>query len=365
MPDDIDDILPNISLIKELKPLPSPIEIFEGAKKTILHQDKALKKLSTLLYYHLKAEFLYYEQRNLKITHQLNSTEFEKQDIPETFSAPIFLTGKTGSGKTHLIQELCRLHDINFLAINSTHLSNNSYKGMTLADVGDILLQNAKQDIVQAEFSVIFFDEFDKLFIGGHSDLALYHRALITELLTVIEGGKFPCKEHQYINANHMLFILGGSFGLHQPPSTIGFLHHQYDAVPKNQLGLTQMGLPDELAGRIGMMIELEPLDDTMLADILCNSPTSPYTLFANKLRMEQCTVSIEDDLVAHLIQQQRPAIEKFGVRGLYQGFNQLPALIDVLIQATQQGFQHFFLTIDGYTTFDTNGEDLPELLEW
>ncbi|MDO4451086.1 MAG: hypothetical protein Q4B79_09045 [Moraxella sp.] len=128
-------------------PIPTPRQIFADASKVILHQPFALRELSTIFYYHLQS------QRNRK--HHLDSIHFEQLSkalgLDEAFfekldkineeelkkldpnyqpkfrskapitNAPIFLTGKTGSGKTHMIKQLCKMFDLNFIAINTPH----------------------------------------------------------------------------------------------------------------------------------------------------------------------------------------------------------------------------------------------------
>lgn len=340
--------------------VPTPNEIFELAKKTILYQDEALKALSAVLYYHLKAKVCYEHQRVAQF-----GANYEKYDllanvgqplpmpaVADTSQAPIFITGKTGGGKTHLVKELCRLTNINHLVINATHLSNSGYKGMTLADVGEMLMNGVQQDVQKAMFSVIFLDEFDKLFLANDTQLGMYHRALATELLTIIEGTTdFPVKDNDSISSRHMLFILGGSFNLHQSKhAQMGFVHDEHQSIPNSQLGLTKMGLPDELAGRIGSIIELSPLTNEMMIEIIKHSPTSPLVRLNNRLAMVQCTLHVDDKVLQRLIDDRQDAIEQFGVRGLYQGFNELPQVLEILIEAPSYPNHHYMMGVSGFS---------------
>lgn len=195
-------------------PTPKPEQIFTHASKSILYQDTALKALSTIFYYHLESERqnrLDNELAYLFGNNQQNSPKSQKNYA----QAPIFLTGKTGSGKTHIIKQMCKLYDVNFISVNSANLSNAGYKGFTLEDVGTLLLQSAKQNREKAEYSVVFFDEFDKLFLDAaqSENLSVYRRSLIAEILTIIEGTTdFPVRDEAGLNSSKMLFILGGSF---------------------------------------------------------------------------------------------------------------------------------------------------------
>lgn len=106
------------------------------------------------------------------------------------------------------------MFDVNFLAVNTPSISNAGYKVMTLADIGASLLQASNKNIAKTEHSVIFFDEFDKLFINDGLALGAYQLSLVTEILTIIEGTTpFPVKDsdNDGIDSSRMLFILGGS----------------------------------------------------------------------------------------------------------------------------------------------------------
>ena len=259
--------------------------------------------------------------------------------------APLFVTGKTGSGKTHLIKTLCQLAGMNFVMINVTHLSNAGYKGMTLADVGEMLVKQAG-DEREALHSVVFFDEFDKLFLSNSTSVQDWHRALATEMLTIIEGtSNFPVKDSAGIPSRHMLFILGGSFTMHQDTTTpIGFTTKNETISPDEQMNLTKLGLPDELAGRIGRMIGLRELLPHELGEILLYSPSSPFVALAEQLALVNCTVGIEEALIDELIEREREAIDTFGVRGLYQGFYKLSQVQDILDHAASHPYHHFVI---------------------
>lgn len=330
--------------------------LLERAKERILYQDKALSELAITLHYHLKSASIYqeyekklaYQDKFIKSNPGVTVTFTNPAVKPEPIgTAPIFLLGKTGAGKTHLVRELCRVSDVNFLAVNVTHLSNAGYKGMTLAEVGEMLLKNAKDNMAKAMFSVVFFDEFDKLFVATSDNQVSYHRGLATELLTILEGTSlFPVKDKDGIESGYMLFILGGSFGLHHKDksSAIGFTaENDEQSLPKNQLDFLKMGFFDELAGRIGRTIALEPLDNTMLADILLNSPSSPFVKLQKQLKLEGNELKIEPALIEQLIADNEEAIDKFGVRGLYQAFSALPQISEVLVLGVSASYKQRF----------------------
>ncbi len=364
--------------------IPTPKQIFEQASRYVLHQPHALRELSTVFFYHLTsqkdrqsnktyqsqneyfldelAKALGFDDEFLKKLNDIeskNTADNDKADKPaqnsHTGTAPIFLTGKTGSGKTHIIKQLCQMFDVNFLAVNAPSISNAGYKGMTLADIGAALLQSSNKNITRAEHSVIFFDEFDKLFINDGVSLGAHHLSLVTEILTIIEGTTpFPVKDSEGggIDSSRMLFILGGSFNIHQSNerTPIGFMNTKArQDTPDDQLALTTFGLPDELAGRIGKIITLDDISQEQMIDILKNSPTSPFVAFKNKLAMIHCTASISTDALSDMASDDKNAIEKFGVRGLYQAFHRLPQISDILHEAPDHPHSHYHIISTGF----------------
>lgn len=351
-------------------------ELYEQACKRILHQNAAVKQLAAVLYYHLKSakEYECYhlcqnlEKQIVSSDPSVAATIGTQLQKPETIgTAPIFLLGKTGSGKTHLVRELCAISGVNFLAVNATHISNAGHKGMTLAEIGEMLLKNANDYLPKALFSVVFFDEFDKLFVATNEYQASYHRALATELLTILEGtSPFPVKGEGGIESGYMLFVLGGSFGLHakDTANAIGFMiPEKGNDLPKNQLDLLKMGFFEELAGRIGQIISLAPLDELMLGDILLNSPSSPLVRLTKQLALEGHTLELDRFLLERLIKNNSDAIEKFGVRGLYQAFIGLPQISEVLVAgATSQYSQAFVLKEEGITSEPISSYEEDEL---
>lgn len=334
---------------------PTPDEIFNDANKRIFHQDDALFQLSNILHYHLRnlENYQKYSERKSKYNSFLLYGQTQNIDgdylqfkpaVPAPLrQPPIFLTGTTGSGKTHIIKQLCTHLDLNFAIVDSTHLAPQSYRGRNICDVGEQLHIDAKGDELKLQFSVVFFDEFDKLFAYRDSSFSEFRRSIATELLTLVEGNAlFPCRtESLSFNSENVLFILGGSFNLAKVKddnSGIGFTTtpptNAKAKPPSTLMELSNLGLPDELVGRLGKIITMQPLDGAMLSDILLNSPTSPFVLLNNKLRMVQSIATISPDTIQALIDQNQEAIKTFGVRGLYQGFNALPYLATLLNEA-------------------------------
>lgn len=316
----------------------TPQTLFESLQKTVIHQDDALRQLSTVAFYHKKS-----------------STKRTGGTIK---NMPLFLTGPTGSGKTHMVQTLCKALDLPHIVCNVMHLSASTYKGINLYNLGAQLLKSTENDKKVAATAIVFFDEFDKLFMDRqNTHMQSYHNLLISELLTVIEGSSgFPVNsEGDFIDSQGMLFILGGSFGMHKTDNKTSIGFHDSPTTDKkdikDQLSLTTLGLPDELAGRIGGVIKMQKLTTDQLIDVFFDSPNSPINALERKLSLMDCQIQVEADLIKALIDDNTDLIEKFGVRGVYQAFQQLPAIGEILFHAPNKPKSRYVLGLDDYKT--------------
>lgn len=357
--------------------VPTPQEIFERASKVILHQDAALKQLASAIHTQLlaienqqkyNARWLLYDKlRTQKDKLELSgdATRYSPPRPTGTKQPPIFLTGGTGSGKTHLVKQLCQMFDINFIIVDSTHLSPASYRGTNLVHVGKRLKAMAENDAVKLRHSVVFFDEFDKLFATDARDQhGQYRRTLAMEMLSIIEGtAPFPTDDDASFDSSNLLFILGGSFAQHfRPNQSIGFTQEiaapsdGKKFVPTSLKSLAEFGLPDELIGRMGKIIIMSPLDHSMLTDIFLNSPISPFVQVQTQLKRYNCKLVLADDFLDLLIKNNQKSIDQFGVRGLYQSFTNLDQLSEILYQAASQKdideTRCYYLMIDDYDCF-------------
>lgn len=338
---------------------PEKISLAEAITDTldvVIGQDHAVEKLATMLYYHKK-----FSMDNIKEKIRLkdNKDSFPYYSTMYARQPPILLLGTTGSGKTHLIKSVAKQFQLPITFVDCSVLVHTGIVGVSLDTIGRMVYDNAQGDTLKAEHSIIFLDEFDKLFIehnnsyGSSIDIAI-------QLLTVIEGSapmpiEQPRNAHKEypssLESHNMLFILAGSFGVHQKNMTkrIGFntAHHEPSLNQYDQLYLTELGLPDELAGRIGQIVYLEPLTYSKYAQILYHSPTSPWSVLQNQLKMMHCTITLPEEVVSTLIEQNKASIDKFGARGLYQAFNRLPCITPILRKATEKEYQHFVITLD------------------
>ena len=123
------------------------------------------------------------------------------------------LTGPSGSGKSVTIKYITELHDLGYLEINAVQLTKEGTSGNSLSKALSPLLQYGSKP------TVVFVDEFDKLFISGNSNDSSAHETTTgvqNEFLKVLESDTASVfgDYGKYITANtgNVLFVFAGAF---------------------------------------------------------------------------------------------------------------------------------------------------------
>ena len=175
------------------------------------------------------------------------------------------LTGPSGSGKTFTINTLASKYEMNFLEINAAQLTKEGTSGNSLSKSLTPLLNMTNT------LTVIFVDEFDKLYISGNSNDSIAHESTVgvqNEFLTVLESkttqvfGDYG--KYIKVPVNKTLFIFAGAFN-NETPITLDRLR--------------EIGLKTEFLGRVGLVYNTEKLkledlytivDNSELLDLYC-----------------------------------------------------------------------------------------------
>lgn len=180
------------------------------------------------------------------------------------------LTGPSGTGKSITIKQLCEFQKLGYLEINAAQLTKEGTSGNSLSKALTPLLQLAGKP------SVVFVDEFDKLFISGNSNTELAHEitnGVQNEFLKVLESDTASvfADYGKYANASskHVLFVFAGAFN-GEPDITLDRLR--------------ELGLKTEFLGRVGLVYNAAPLALDSLYKIVDTSEllTNYCNLFEN-----------------------------------------------------------------------------------
>ncbi|MBC7936023.1 MAG: ATP-dependent Clp protease ATP-binding subunit ClpX [Rhizobacter sp.] len=330
-----------------------PIEIKKFLDDYVIGQDDAKKILAVAVYNH-------YKRLNQKID---NDIEIEKSNI--------IMVGETGTGKTLLAKSIARMLNVPFAIVDATVFTEAGYVGEDVESMLTRLLQACNYDVPAAERGIVFIDEIDK--VARKSDNPSITRDVSGEgvqqgLLKLLEGSevlvppqggrKHPEQKLVKVNTQNILFICGGAFdGIDKiiarrvNTNAIGFnvnkelQDYQHNNLLQfiNSVDLKNFGLIPELLGRLPVVTYLNPLDATVLRNILTEPKNSLIKQFVKLFDIEGIQLTFEPPVYDFMVQK---ALEyKLGARGLRSICESI--LTDAMFELPSQKLKSFEVTLE------------------
>ena len=193
-----------------------------------------------------------------------------QQGIPQS---AVLLSGPTGCGKSLLARRWAELAGRPVVSLDCASLVPEGIRGPSIGDGMLAAWRAAGRDVERAGTSVLVFEEFDKLFSSQ------YGTQVSHSMLTLLDGVPWSAFDTEKVDRGHqltaiptrgLLIILTGSFTdlRDQESVRVGFgaSSRRSDQVEIDLDGLVPLA---DLRGRLGSHVQIAPLDQVALTNIL------------------------------------------------------------------------------------------------
>jgi ATP-dependent Clp protease ATP-binding subunit ClpX len=274
------------------RPLPTPREIYEHLDRYVIGQDRAKRTVAIAAYNHLKRC---------------------QQPTPDgkrlLRKSNVLMMGPTGSGKTHIARTLAEMLEVPFTVTDATEYTEAGYHGKDVEVMVGELLYRADQNVERAQRGIVFIDEIDKIArrspgarTGTGRDIG--GEGVQQSLLKILEGRELfvPLNVTQHwnkhdfvvVDTQDILFLAAGTFSDLSPYEEARGMG--FGAGPENggrrrrpvtEKDLLDYGLLAEFLGRLPVRVELDPLDEAQLFQVLVEPPDAAVREYKALLRLD------------------------------------------------------------------------------
>ena len=197
------------------------------------------------------------------------------------------LSGKSGVGKSFILEELAKKHAIAFVNINAAQLTREGISGNSLSKS----LEGLKR--LQNKPAIVLLDEFDKLFNGVNGGTGDERSGVQSEILHIISSGIAQLigdyGHYMEVSTRNILFVFAGAF------------------LGEEQLSpekLLKMGMFPELLGRVNIHVPIPDIDCADLIKAMKADPLLAQYFFVNNITEPEQKNQIQDAIAVELEKQ-------------------------------------------------------------
>ncbi len=268
-------------------------EMADLVKKHIVGQDKAIERLSVCFF------------------HQLDCWRHKKKC---SIKSSVLLIGPTGSGKSQIMEEFRNLYDGPVIRINTNDIVPQAWTGFHLSD---ILAREILKYGKSIEYSIIIFDEFDKISHPESTTGRNFDIDMQREIMRLFESGydidlHIPAYGGKYkLPVDNMLVLFEGAFsGIEEIArkrlrmnngKRIGYSSDNTNPNNMHPCSITtadleEWGFKGELISRIGEICKINPLDENTIYRILTETPDNYLAAHMDYCKSLGINVEFNDD---------------------------------------------------------------------
>ena len=343
---DTDDIPP---VKKKRRRLPTIQETEKFILDTVKGQDEQVRSIVTAAYRSIKFD-------NIK--------------------SKVLIIGKSGTGKTEIMRQLSKKLGRVFVTEDANEFTQEGYYGRDVSEIVMDLLQEANNDIEEAQKGIVFIDEIDKKAGCATETRDVSGRGVLNSLLKLVEGKvmKVPApldewedgpETYDFDTSKLIIFFAGAFDGIdaiakkRTHSSTLGFCGNRSNGTKtaKSTLKYTkedliEYGFPEEFVGRIDTIVQMNELSESVLVQILETSKASAIKSYEKALKKYKIVLKYDKSLLEDIAK--KAASRHTGARELMNVVNYIFDRILYEVMSAKKGQYKECILLDGVVEDNT-----------
>lgn len=343
---DTDDIPP---VKKKRRRLPTIQETEKFILDTVKGQDEQVRSIVTAAYRSIKFD-------NIK--------------------SKVLIIGKSGTGKTEIMRQLAKKLGRVFVTEDANEFTQEGYYGRDVSEIVMDLLQEANNDIEEAQKGIVFIDEIDKKAGCATETRDVSGRGVLNSLLKLVEGKvmKVPApldewedgpETYDFDTSKLIIFFAGAFDGIdaiakkRTHSSTLGFCGNRSNGTKtaKSTLKYTkedliEYGFPEEFVGRIDTIVQMNELSESVLVQILETSKASAIKSYEKALKKYKIVLKYDKSLLEDIAK--KAASRHTGARELMNVVNYIFDRILYEVMSVKKGQYKECILLDGVVENNT-----------